>query len=894
MSEEVLAANTQETEATYTADNITVLRDLEAVRKRPGMYIGDTDDGSGLHQMVYEVVDNSIDEALAGYCTRVDVIIHTDGSCSVEDNGRGIPVDLHKEENRSAAEVIMTVLHAGGKFDNTSTDGRNAYKVSGGLHGVGVSCVNALSAKLWLTVWKGGKEYAMTFTQGHADKPLAKVGPTTKRGTRVRFLPDPEIFNNILDFTFEVLSQRLRELSYLNKGVHIRITDERTGDSHDFMNAGGIDAFVEHLNRNKTVLHKPPIHIEDTKNGTTVEVALQWNDSYQETLYCFTNNIRNRDGGAHLEGFRAAMTRVINTYAEANNLLKSAKVTLSGEDVREGLTAVLSAKVPDPKFSSQTKDKLVSSEVKGVVQTIVYERLTSFFEENPREARAILEKAIEAARAREAARKARDLTRRKGALDGGGLPGKLADCQEKDPALSEIYLVEGDSAGGSAKQGRNRANQAILPLKGKVLNVEKARFDKILSHQELRILIQALGTGIGPDEFKVANLRYHKIVLMTDADVDGSHIRTLLLTFFYRQMPEIVERGHLYIAQPPLYKVKKGKTEKYLKDERALEEFLFQKALDGWNLTLPDGSEHKGAALVREMKKWGEVQQLYAKLDRRGYARPLVDGLLAFGLLDDQRFELAEAVTELSQAIAKAGLGKTEVESTEAIPEQTQEAESESGGQAVEAAASTEGEESDATGFDQALLEPRHVGVPASHRIRIIRMHLNRPITLWLDGQVALWGEFRRLKALHEELIAFSGGDLKLVRVKDVKPEKVTTKASEKEDEEAVGIGEVAEASSTSKMAREMTFASPEAMLAMVLEEGKRGLMIQRYKGLGEMNPEQLWETTMDPTRRTMLQVRVDDAVLADEMFTVLMGDAVEPRRRFIETNALLAENIDI
>ena len=900
MSEEVLAAHTQDTSASYTADNITVLRDLEAVRKRPGMYIGDTDDGSGLHQMVYEVVDNSIDEALAGYCTRVDVVIHTDGSCSVEDNGRGIPVDLHKEENRSAAEVIMTVLHAGGKFDNTNTDGKNAYKVSGGLHGVGVSCVNGLSAKLWLTIWKGGKEYAMTFSRGRADKPLAKVGPTTKRGTRVRFLPDPEIFNNVLDFTFEVLSQRLRELSYLNKGVHIRITDERTGDSHDFMNAGGIDAFVEHLNRNKTVLHKPPIHIEDTKNGTTVEVALQWNDSYQETLYCFTNNIRNRDGGAHLEGFRAAMTRVINTYAEANNLLKSAKVTLSGEDVREGLTAVLSAKVPDPKFSSQTKDKLVSSEVKGVVQTIVYEKLTSFFEENPREARAILEKAIEAARAREAARKARDLTRRKGALDGGGLPGKLADCQEKDPALSEIYLVEGDSAGGSAKQGRNRANQAILPLKGKVLNVEKARFDKILSHQELRILIQALGTGIGPDEFKVANLRYHKIVLMTDADVDGSHIRTLLLTFFYRQMPEIVERGHLYIAQPPLYKVKKGKTEKYLKDERALEEFLFQKALDGWSLTLPDGSEHKGAALVREMKKWGEVQQLYAKLNRRGYARPLVDGLIAFGLLDDQRFYSAETAKELALAVDKAGLGHTEVESTEAL-----EATETSSEQALDIeirgdTENTEGGENEAVGQGPAGREPLRLAalaVAAAHRIRITRMHLNRPITLWLDSQVALWGEFRRLKALHEELSAFSGGELKLQRVKEAKPEKTAAKVPEKEDEELAGASEsseAAEATGTSKMAKEMSFASPEAMLSMVMEEGKRGLMIQRYKGLGEMNPEQLWETTMDPTRRTMLQVRVDDAVLADEMFTVLMGDAVEPRRRFIETNALLAENIDI
>jgi DNA gyrase subunit B len=910
MSEEVPAARAKETEPTYTADNITVLRDLEAVRKRPGMYIGDTDDGSGLHQMVYEVVDNSIDEALAGYCTRVDVIIHTDGSCSVEDNGRGIPVDLHKEENRSAAEVIMTVLHAGGKFDNTSTDGKNAYKVSGGLHGVGVSCVNALSAKLWLTIWKGGREFAMTFSQGHADKPLAQGGPTTKRGTRVRFMPDPAIFNNVLDFTFEVLSQRLRELSYLNKGVHIRITDERTGDSHDFMNAGGIDAFVEHLNRNKTVLHKPPIHIEDTKNGTTVEVALQWNDSYQETLYCFTNNIRNRDGGAHLEGFRAAMTRVINTYAEANNLLKSAKVTLSGEDVREGLTAVLSAKVPDPKFSSQTKDKLVSSEVKGVVQTIVYEKLTSFFEENPREARAILEKAIEAARAREAARKARDLTRRKGALDGGGLPGKLADCQEKDPALSEIYLVEGDSAGGSAKQGRNRANQAILPLKGKVLNVEKARFDKILSHQELRILIQALGTGIGPDEFKVANLRYHKIVLMTDADVDGSHIRTLLLTFFYRQMPEVVERGHLYIAQPPLYKVKKGKTEKYLKDERALEEFLFQKALDGWNLTLPDGSEHKGAALVREMKKWGEVQQLYAKLDRRGYARTLVDGLLAFGLLDGQRFESAEAVRELALAVGKAGLGQTEVESTEAVnaidgSETTDHSVGDPDGAEAREDRQDQDETEDAASAapDQVIQQPPQMALPASHRIRITRMHLNRPITLWMDSQVALWGEFRRIKALHEELVAFSGGDLKLQRVKEAKAEKTAVKSTGKEADDSADVtegtetadaNEASEASSTSKMAKEMTFSSPEAMLTMILEEGKRGLMIQRYKGLGEMNPEQLWETTMDPARRTMLQVRVDDAVQADEIFTVLMGDAVEPRRRFIETNALLAENIDI
>jgi len=838
MTQEVTPAQLKEIEPTYTADNITVLRDLEAVRKRPGMYIGDTDDGSGLHQMVYEVVDNAVDEALAGYCTRVDVYIHDDGSCSVEDNGRGIPTDLHKEENRSAAEVIMTVLHAGGKFDD------NSYKISGGLHGVGVSCVNALSERLWLTIWRDGKEHAMTFTRGHADAPLALMGPTTRRGTRVRFKPDAEIFHFKLDFSFEVLSQRLRELSYLNKGVHIRITDERTGENHDFFNAGGIDAFVEHLNRNKTALHKPPIHIEDTKNDTVVEVSLQWNDTYQETLYCFTNNIRNRDGGAHLEGFRAAMTRVINTYAEKNNLLKASKVTLSGEDVREGLTAVISAKVPDPKFSSQTKDKLVSSEVKGIVQTIVYDRLSSFFEENPREAKAILEKAIEAARAREAARKARELTRRKGTLDSAGLPGKLADCQEKDPTLSEIFLVEGDSAGGSAKQGRDRRTQAILPLKGKVLNVEKARFDKILAHNELRILIQALGTGIGGEDFKVENLRYHKIVLMTDADVDGSHIRTLLLTFFYRQMPELVLRGNLYIAQPPLYKVKKGKQERYLKDERALEEYLFNKALDGWTLTLPGGAEHQGPTLVREMKKWGEVKQLYGKLERRGYARPLVDAMLNLGLLDEGRFHTAEALGAFMAELVARELGQCELDSVDAME--------------------VDGET-----------------IPAVHRLKLTRMHLSRPITLWIDEQVSHWGEFRRLMALRVDLAGFTGGSLKLRRTGTPAP---AAEPGEGEEGESV-LG---------KQAKELAFETAEDMLAMIMEEGKRGVGIQRYKGLGEMNPEQLWETTMDPERRTLLQVQVDDAVEADEIFTILMGDAVEPRRRFIENNALLAENLDV
>ncbi len=839
MSPDSTLPPTQEPANSYTADNITVLRDLEAVRKRPGMYIGDTDDGSGLHHMVYEVVDNAVDEALAGYCTRVDVILHDDGSCSVEDNGRGIPTDMHKEEGRSAAEVIMTVLHAGGKFDD------NSYKISGGLHGVGVSCVNALSEKLWLTIWREGQEHHMTFTRGKADAPLAVKGPTTRRGTRVRFRPDPEVFSGKLDFSFEVLSQRLRELSYLNRGVHIRVTDERTGESHDFLNSGGINAFVDHLNRNKNPLHRPPIHIEDAKSDINVEVAMQWNDSYQETLYCFTNNIRNRDGGTHLEGFRAAMTRVINTYAEKNNLLKSNKVALSGEDVREGLTAVISVKVPDPKFSSQTKDKLVSSEVKGIVQTVVYDKLNTFFEENPREAKAILEKAIEAARAREAARKARELTRRKGALESAGLPGKLADCQERDPALSELYIVEGDSAGGSAKGGRDRRTMAILPLRGKILNDEKARFDRIISSADLRTLVQALGTGI-QDDFKVENLRYHKIILMTDADVDGAHIRTLFLTFFYRQMPELVLRGHIYIAQPPLYKVKKGKMERYLKDERALDEFLFNKALDGWTLTLPDGSEHKGPSLVREMKKWGEVQHLYAKLERRGYARPLVDALLSEGLLDPDCFGSAERAQILAGRLVELGMGPAELECPEEpLPSQEEEA-----------AAS-----------------------PASYRIRLVRIHLARPITLRIDQQVAHWGEFRRLQALHQDLAAFLGGELRLRKTG------VTAKPAEE--------GEEPEESSSMR-AKEMVFRDPEALLASILEEGKRGLGIQRYKGLGEMNPEQLWETTMDPERRTLLKVQVDDAVEADEIFTILMGDAVEPRRRFIEDNALLAENLDV
>jgi len=832
MTSEATLVQSKGMPSTYNAESITVLRDLEAVRKRPGMYIGDTEDGSGLHQMVYEVVDNAIDEALAGYCTKVTVFIHDDGSCSIEDNGRGVPTDIHKEEKRSAAEVIMTVLHAGGKFDD------NSYKISGGLHGVGVSCVNALSERLWLTIWRDGLEHSLTFTRGKADAPLLATGSTSKRGTMVRFKPDRDIFHSKLDFSFDTLSQRLRELSYLNKGVKICITDERTGEYNNFFNSGGIDAFVEHLNRTKVVINKIPIHIEDVKNDIVAEISLQWNDTYQETIYCFTNNIRNRDGGTHLEGFRAAMTRVVNTYAEKNNLLKSSKVTLSGEDVREGLTAVISTKIPDPKFSSQTKDKLVSSEAKGIVQAIVYDRLTNFFEENPRYAKAILEKVVEAARAREAARKAREFTRRKCSLDSGGLPGKLADCQEKDPVVSELFLVEGDSAGGSAKQGRDRRTQAILPLKGKVLNVEKARFDKILSHNELRVLIQALGTGIGVDDFKISNLRYHKVILMTDADVDGSHIRTLLLTFFYRQMPELVLRGHLYIAQPPLYKVKKGKQESYLKDDRALDEYVFNKALDSCTLVLPDNSERSGQDLVREMKKWSEVKYIYSKLGRRGYCRSLIDLLLSNGLLESDRFQTSESTLALMSILIEKNVGTCELIST------------------------------NSTNADGEI-------VRVIYQIKLTRIHLSRPITIYIDEHISRWGEFRRLMALHNDLISFNGGVLKLYR-------RMSASQSSTSDNDCDGKFEI------------LSFDNAEDMLTAILEEGKRGINIQRYKGLGEMNPDQLWETTMDPERRILLKVQVNDAVEADEMFTVLMGDAVEPRRNFIESNAVMAENLDI
>ena len=828
-----------------------MLKGLDAVRKRPGMYIGDTDDGSGLHHMVYEVVDNAIDEALAGYATFVGVTLNADGSASVTDDGRGIPTDMH-DEGVSAAEVLRTQLHAGGKFD------QNSYKVSGGLHGVGVSVVNALSDYLLLKIHRSGKTHEMRFERGDAVSPLVITGDAPLRdsgepltGTEVTFLPSLTTFSHI-DFDRKTLEHRLRELAFLNSGVTILFKDLRGAEPFEetLHYEGGIEAFVRHLDKAKTPLIRNPLVIRGRKEKVEIDMALWWNDSYHETMLCFTNNIPQRDGGTHLSAFRGALTRIITNYAESSGATKREKVSVTGEDAREGLTCVLSVKVPDPKFSSQTKDKLVSSEVRPAVEGLVSEGLASWFEEHPVEAKQIVSKITEAAAAREAARKARELTRRKSALDISSLPGKLADCQERDPAKSEIFIVEGDSAGGSAKQARNRENQAVLPLRGKILNVERARFDKMLGSDQIGTLITALGAGIGRDDFDIEKIRYHKIVIMTDADVDGAHIRTLLLTFFYRQMPELVARGHLYIAQPPLYKVKKGKTEKYLKDERALEEFLFQKALDGWSLTLPDGSEHKGPTLVREMKKWGEVKQLYSKLDRRGYSQPLVDALLAAGLLDADRFSERAELEQLATAVTQQKLGSCELETAEAV-------------------------ELPAAGEEPAIT------IPASHRLRVVRMHLNRPITLWIDSQVAHWGEFRRLASLHVELAAFRGGELRLRRLKDVK-EAAKEVAAEEEGE------------GTPKLGKEQVFTDPEAMLAMVMEEGKRGLGIQRYKGLGEMNPEQLWETTMDPERRTLLQVRVDDAVEADEIFTILMGDAVEPRRRFIETNALLAENIDI
>lgn len=786
----------------YTAEDIKVLKGLDAVRKRPAMYIGSTGI-EGLHHLVYEVVDNSVDESLAGFCKNIDVILHLDGSCTVIDDGRGIPTEIHPDEGRSAAEVVLTELHAGGKFES------KAYRISGGLHGVGVSVVNALSEWLDVEIKQNGHVFQQHYEQGVPTAPLTIVGRTRGRGTKITFKPDPEIFE-VLDFSWDILSQRLRELAFLNRGLRITLTDERTEKRQEFHYSGGIISFVEHLNKNKTLVHPKVIYISGEKEDIIVEIALQYNDGYSETIYTFANNINTKEGGTHLIGFKSALTRTVNNYAFSSGLLKDSKEGLSGDDIREGLTAIINVKLMNPQFEGQTKMKLGNSEVKGIVESIVNESLGTYFEENPSVARKIIEKAIQAARAREAARKARELTRRKGALEDTGLPGKLADCSEKDPALSELFIVEGDSAGGSAKQGRDRRIQAILPLRGKILNVEKARFDKMLSSEEIKILITALGTGIGPEDFDVSKIRYHKVILMTDADVDGAHIRTLLLTFFYRQMPDVIEKGYLYIAQPPLFKVKKGKTEKYIQNETEMLGMLFELASDDLEMQIK-GQHMKGKALIPYFKRLYRFEKLMEWFERRRKDPELLRFILSSNtkkdILKDRRM-VEDFLARLKEKDPNVSIGEIH-------------------------------------------LDEEH----QTYGVEIRRQNYK----MSFDAGFFASPEFRELENLYSII-----GDL------GQPPYRVKVK----EDTREIG--------------------SSKELLELILATAKKGLTIQRYKGLGEMNPHQLWETTMDPERRTLLQVTIQDSVEADGIFTVLMGDQVEPRKEFITTHALEARNIDI